>query len=428
MAEHRVAVQQLRVGVFIRLDLKWFEHPFLFSSFKIRSADQIQTLRELGLTHVFYVPEKSDLDPLSLEQVPDALLEPTERTEGTDERLLQFRKARIQRLQERNRRLQHCEKEFTRTFGQVKSLMENMSTASSDVARQADVVVEGIVETLLAETEVVVNLMNVKSKDEGLYFHVLNVTLLALLLGREHGLDAESLRYLGVGALFHDVGKHRIPKKVLYKRGPLSVPERQLIELHSVYGEEMMAGIEGFPPQAREIIRHHHESIDGKGYPDKLAGDQIPLPAKITAIANVYDNCCNPLDPNEAMTPHEALSHMYCYRQQEFDRDLLTLFIRALGVYPPGTIVLLSNGMTGIIVSLNSGNPLRPSVLIYDPAIPKNEAVIVDLDEVPDVTINKSIRPSQLSPEVYNYLSPRTQVYYFIDTADRSSGSPHPLR
>ncbi len=425
MSERRARVDQLQVGVFIRLELKWYEHPFTLSSFKIKSDDQIRTLRELGLRDVIYVPEKSDRQPLAKkpEAEPPPVVPP--RRDPELERLQTLKKERIVRLKERNKRIQRCEKQYEKNCAGLKSVMQNLASGSEEALAAADSLVQNMVDTLLSEKEVIVHLLNVKAKDEGVYHHVMNVSILAMLLGKERRLDASTMRWLGLGALFHDIGKVRIPKKILYKKPPLTTAERKLIELHPVYGEELLGRREDFPKEALEVVRQHHETNDGKGYPDGLKADRISLPAKITSIADIYDNYCNPIDPAEAMTPHEALSYMFARMQSRLDVQLLALFIKSMGIYPPGTVVQLSNDALGIVASLNTKNQMKPNVLIYDPHVPRNEAIILDMEEDADIAIVKSIRPSQLPLDVYAYLNPRASMSYYIEAVEPSgAGAP----
>jgi len=121
------------------------------------------------------------------------------------------------------------------------------------------------------------------------------------------------------------------------------------------------------------------------------------------------------------MTPHEALSFMFARQGALFDQGPLSTFIRCMGVYPPGTIVRLSDSTLGMVISVNSTKPLRPSVLIYDSAVPKSEAIIIDLLHEPELNIVANIKPSQLSQEVFDYLSPRKHITYFFDT-DKAGG------
>ena len=186
--------------------------------------------------------------------------------------------------------------------------------------------------------------------------------------------------------------------------------------MHPHYGHQMMSQIEHFPQEALSIILQHHEAIDGSGYPKGIREREISLLSKITSIANSYDNLCNKLDPIESMTPYESLCHLFCRQKEQLDSELMSLFISGMGVYPPGTIVRLKNEMIGMVVSINPKKPLRPSILVYDPDVPKAEALIIDLAEFPSLEIDRSLRPSQLPPEVYVYLDPRTRVSYFFDS------------
>ncbi|MBU6465920.1 MAG: HD-GYP domain-containing protein, partial [Burkholderiales bacterium] len=131
---------------------------------------------------------------------------------------------------------------------------------------------------------------------------------------------------------------------------------------------------------------------------------------------NTFDNHCNRTNPDDSLTPFEALSMMFKQQRHLFDPVPLNMFIRCMGVYPPGTLVKLSDESLGMVISINSGKPLRPSVLIHDPGVPKNEAIILDLSQETDIEISASLKPSQLSPEAYDYLSPRKRMSYFFDT------------
>lgn len=423
-APQKISIDQLRPGIFIQLDLKWLAHPFLLSNFKIRNMEQIQTLRELGITEVWWVPEKSDCRPVSHTSSPDSTQpKPVLSQKVEHDGLWNLKKNQIERLQQKRVKLCECEKRYQGTVQRVTRVMKNLLTGSVEAAEEADRLIQEIVGTLLVDPESIVHLMNVKMKDEAVFYHTLNVAILALILARECGLDPQQGRVLGLGALFHDIGKQKIPKGLLYKRGPLSQPELKLIQLHPRYGYDMMSGLDHFPQEALPIILQHHETNNGKGYPSGLKAEEISFLAKITAIVNAYDNLCNRIDPRDSLTPYEALAHMFARQRDQFDHELLSRFISSLGVYPPGTIVNLSNGMIGMVVAVHPGKPLRPTLLLYDPTVPKNEALMFDLDEVPDLEIEGTLRPAQLSPEAFAYLDPRTRLNYFFDVEKQASSS-----
>ncbi len=424
-----VSVDSLRAGVFIQLmKVNWLAHPFLFNSFKIKGPDQIQVLRNLGIREVIYIPEKSDCTPAFSQspQRPDQAGSESHAEPPLDA-MWESKKKQTERMQKRRQQLHRCEKDYNRTIAKVSTVMQKLITGSEEAAAEADQLIEGIVDSLLMDPEAAVHLVNVKSQDETLFYHTLNVAILALVLGKEHGLNAQQAKVLGLGALFHDIGKQKIAKNLLYKRGQLNPPEIKILQMHPQYGFDIMSRIGSFPPDALSIIVQHHETNDGTGYPRGLHGDDISLLSKITAIANNYDGLCNRLDPSESMTPYESLCHLFCRQKQQLDGQLLSLFISCLGVYPPGTIVKLNNDSIGMVVSINPKKPLRPGVMLYDPNVIKSEALIYDLEEFQELEIERSIRPSQLPAEIFAYLDPRTRINYFFDTTPKTSSSrPRP--
>ena len=218
--------------------------------------------------------------------------------------------------------------------------------------------------------------------------------------------------------MFHDIGKVEIPEKILLKTDPLTRAEIDFMRQHVTYGMDIGKKV-GLAPGVLAIIAQHHEYMDGSGYPRGTAGDKIYQLSRIITIVNDYDNQCNQINPANSMTPHEALSQMFSQHRARYDPAALKLFVRTLGVYPPGTIVKLSNDVIGMVTSVNSSKPLKPSVLIYDPEIPKHEAVILDLETEPDINVSKSIKPGQLPRQIHDYLNPRKRMTYFFDPSQQ---------
>jgi putative nucleotidyltransferase with HDIG domain len=299
--------------------------------------------------------------------------------------------------------------------------MRNLLARPEETVQGADRLIRDMVQSMLADRNIAIHLMNDNIAGEDVYYHSLNVAVLSMMLGREAGLSAERINLLGVGALFHDVGKSRIPDQVLLKTEPLNHAERALYHLHCHMGEEIAEKL-GLDPDAIAIVSQHHETMDGTGYPRGLKGDGISHLARIVAIANAYDNHCNRINPDESLTPHEALAQMFSKERVHFDDELLKMFIKCMGVYPPGSIVQLSNEAVGMVISINPSQTLRPSVLIYDPTVPKEDAIIIDLESEPDVSIVESFRPHLLLREIYDYLSPRKRVTYYFSVHDGKDG------
>ena len=221
---------------------------------------------------------------------------------------------------------------------------------------------------------------------------------------------------------FHDIGKSRIDHKVLIKEKNLTKAELDFLHLHPKYGVDILAPSDAFPKLSLVIVYQHHEACDGSGYPKGSLGPQIHLLSKIVALVNVYDNLCNRRRQADSLTPYEALSHMFARQKAALDEKLLSSFIGILGIYPPGTVVQLNNGGIGMVIAVNPKNQLHPNIVLYDPEIPKKDALIIDMQEESDLQIIQSIRPSALPKEIFDYLSPRSRINYFVDTADAASG------
>lgn len=301
----------------------------------------------------------------------------------------------------------------------MREIDKNIFSQPAETVHHATQLVKQIADSILCAQELAIHVMGDKMGGEDLYFHSLNVTMLALMVARDLDLPPEVVGVLGIGALFHDLGHREIPSKILLKVEPLTPAERHLFEMHCQYGVDLGRRLE-LAPAVLAIIHDHHELYDGSGYPRQLKGEKIGLLARIVAICNHYDELCNPPNIVDALTPHEALSIMFAKLRSKFDPKLLQVFIRCLGVYPPGTIVQLSNGAIGMVATVNTAKPMKPTIVIYDPDIPKDEAILIDLGQENDLNITKAIRPLQVPSEVYNYLSPRKRVSYYFDPAKQT--------
>jgi len=417
MPEYRISVDQLRPGVFVRLEkTSWFDHPFLFNNFKIKDEEQIALLRELGITELICIPEKSDVLPLrhAEKSAPKKIIK-RELSQDVIDHLWKVKRERTERLKEKKKHIAECEERFTSCIKAFNNILKGMLGGNFHSVEEALDFVNRLSKYFLADRESTLHLMNVMGQSESAYSHPMNVAVLSMMVGKEAGLSSKEMTELGMGALFHDIGKSRIPKKLLKKRGELTKPEQELIAQHSAFGAGMLSDIDIFPKAAARIVAHHHERMDGSGGPEHLKGDSIDKMARIVAIADAYDNHCNYPDPTESLTPYLALSYMFGQQKQLFDVEMLALFIRCLGVYPPGTVVQLSNGAIGMVMSVNPKNQLNPSVVLYDSDVPKKEALIVDLADEPDLRVEKSIRLAHLPQEIFEYLSPRTRITYFVD-------------
>lgn len=424
-SRHTVRMDQLCIGLHIKLD-SWLGHPFLMSNFKIKSQAQIDALKSMGLDEIEYLPRSSDAKPL----VPAAACAPAAaaptpaecEVAATLTQLMKEKKEHIEKLHQARARIRAAEKKYAQTANAAKNVMRIAADKPEQAAAQAKEVARELAETFLSEQPTYLHLMGDGVADEsGMYFHHVNVAVLALTLARALGIeDAEIIREIAQGAVLHDVGKVMIPSQVLLKDDGLTQAEIKLLNMHPAYGIKVLQSVESIPARVREIIAFHHEMVDGSGFPKGLKGDVISQAVRIVSIANAYDNLCNQRVVARSRIPAEALAHMYKNELTRYDKTALSAFVKALGVYPPGTIVLLKSGRVGIVMSVDSSDLLYPSLMVYDQAVPKEEAAIVNLRRDLDDAVERTLRPSTLPPAIHDYLSPRKRVCYFADNTGQS--------
>ena len=419
-----IGVDQLRIGLYIHLDLKWFEHPFAFNNFRIKDEEQILIVRSLGLKRIRFDPARSDCRPLpsDLERATQCVASPQLVVEHP---ALAAKRALIEKIRQQREASARIEHAFVDTARTIHNVEKNLLTHPEETVEQARQLVGQIADSILSAPELAIYVMSGTVGGEELYFHSLNVTMLALMMARDIDLPAEVVQPLSMGALFHDIGRREIPSKILTKMDPLTQAERSYYELHCQFGVEIVRQLK-LPAATQMIIGEHHEMFDGSGYPKKLKGEAISLLARIVAIANYYDELCNPQNVLQALTPHEALATMFARLRSKFDPRLLQIFVRCLGVYPPGTIVQLSNGLIGMVATVNTAKPMKPMVVVYDEDVPREEAILVDMGAEADVNIAKAIRPGQLPRDIFNYLNPRQQVSYYFDAGGQQKEGVKP--
>lgn len=424
--EYPILVDQLCVGLFVRLETGGDPPPFPKKGFKIASDDEIETIRRLKPPYVICVSDKSDRLPIPLEDLaagPRAAprsraAAPSRAKTPVSLELSRLKRETIEKNRDRRDRFAACEKQYDTTVSKVVDVLKRASTPNEEVMAAAGVVVDSLVGAFLSDLDVVVNLMTSKPREDSRNYHAVNVAVLALMLAREIGLGQGDLRDLGMGALFHDVGKGRVPIQ-RFSKGNLTTMNKVIEEYyreHPRLGVKLAAALPGFPRPGLEVILKHHEALDGSGFPSGLSPEEIDTLSRVTAIADTYDVATNREDESRRLTPHQALKSMYKKARTRLDPMLLATFIRNIGVYPPGSVVELSGGALGMVVSTNPKNSFRPSVLVHHPEIPKREALIIDLTIEEEIEIVRDVKPEELPRDIHAYLSPVRQLNYYVDT------------
>jgi putative nucleotidyltransferase with HDIG domain len=417
--ETTIDVGTLAIGHYVYLDISWLDHPFAFGHFKITSEDQLATIRSLGLKKVRVDLAKSQVVVAS-PTVTASLPTPDELQEAAAREVAMLKKReRIAQNQALRSKIATSEKKFVESAKICKDIGRTIFSSPAESIGRANAVINQLAGALLDDTEAIIYLLGDKVAGEEIYHHALNVATLAVLLGKELKMSREAIEQIGLATILHDLGKTEIPDRVLLKKDALTKPERELYQTHVMHSVAI-AKKAGVAKDVLLIIAQHHEMIDGTGFPGALKAQQLLPGAKLLSLINAYDNLCNPTDIAAALTPHEALSLMFTKQRTRYDPTMLGKMVHLLGVYPPGTVVVLSNESIGMVISINASKPLRPTVIVYDPDIPRAEAVIINLEEEKDININKALRPAQLARPVYDYLSPRQRITYSFDASVRS--------
>lgn len=423
---HTVAVDDLKVGMFIHLDVGWMAHPFPLSSFRIASPEEIERIRGLGLKRLRWTPEKSRIEePATEGAAPENTAAEHDAAAATavedvapppDPAALQREQLARQRAAARQ-----CDEQYGEASGALRSIVSRALDKPVEVRDEAEGLTRALLDKMLGDREMCILVLSGNQGDKPTA-HPMNVTVVSLLMARVLGLPEQDMLDVGVGALLHDIGKLELPHRVHHPDERFTQAEinayRDHVRLGVALGQRM-----GLTPGALQVIAQHHECADGSGFPGRLNMDRMSPAARIVSMVNRYDNLCNPAAALRALTPHEALSRLFAQGRGKFDGSMLNAFIRMMGVYPAGSIVQLTDDRYGIVMNVNSSRPLKPRVLVHDLRVPRGEALLLNLASEPDLGIRRSLPLAQLPEAAREYLQPTPRVAYFFEPAAVTAGA-----
>jgi putative nucleotidyltransferase with HDIG domain len=413
-----VDVADLRVGMFVHLDTGWMSHPFPLSSFRIASTEQIAIIRSLGLARVRWCPDKSD-DPDKAKAAAAPAVPAPVAVETAEQAT---KRARRQALTEQRSAGNLCERQYAEASRALRQANDLVTGDPKGARERTEALTRAMVDKMLGERELCIRLLTEGAGDRA-SGHALNVTVIALLMGKLFGMPEVDMMDLGLGSLLHDVGKIDLPDRVRFHDEHFSVAETSLYREHVSHGVTHGRKM-GLTPGALLVIAQHHEQADGSGFPQRLNVDRMTAAARIVSLVNRYDNLCNPSVPARAMTPHEALSLMFAQGKHKFDVTMLNAFIRMMGVYPPGSLVQLTDERYALVMTVNSARPLKPRVLVHDAKVPRDEALLLDLETQTGVGIRRSLKAAQVPVASLEYLSPRPRIAYYFEAAPTPAPDP----
>ncbi len=440
----------LRLGLYIKIEGSWFSHPFPTNSFKIKTEKELETLQALSKVKLFVDPDRSDpegstpdledtldcsprpepIQPKDPSEKPDdsfSLSPPkSENPEPIQDDPILRKVAQHEAFQAYQEHLQSVGCQFQEVVQGGKQVMQDIVTGRPRGLRNAQKIVSNLCDILgeADHSRALLNLMgNHESQDE-FFLHALNVCSLSLMVGQDLGFHREENEKLALGALFHDVGELKFPAEKLLQKGYMSPGElRIFLTTHPTYGVELVEKIPNFPFEAVEVIQQHHERLNGTGLPAGKKDESISDFAKIVMVVDAYDELIHHPDPARALIPSEALSYLYVKCRKTLWNEAVISLIRQLGVYPPGSLVHLSNEKIGLVTSVNFEARLRPIILVHDEHTSTDEPIVLNLaQEDESLTIVEAIRPIDLSPKIRECLNPRQIISYFPSSSPCETG------
>lgn len=349
----KISVSQLALGMYIeKLEGSWLKHPFWKTSFKLDSEKDRQTLIKSEVSHV-WIDTTKGLDITTQESTPPSeVVEKKPAIESTPPQTSFEDEVSIAR-----KTLERAREETLQMFQDARM---GQTISSADVAP----LVEEISASVTRNPAAMLSLTRMKSIDEYTYMHSVAVCALMVALGKQINYQGD-LQALGQAGLLHDIGKMAIPDEVLNKPGKLSDDEFALMKSHPAEGWKMLKQADDIEAVTLDVCLHHHERIDGKGYPESFTENNISIEARMGAICDVYDAITSARCYKPAWDPADAIKAMAEWQPGQFDESLFKSFVKTVGIYPAGTLLKLKSGRLAIVTEQSAQTLLKPRAVIF---------------------------------------------------------------
>jgi HD-GYP domain-containing protein (c-di-GMP phosphodiesterase class II) len=355
----KVDASQLRIGMFIHdLDCGWMEHPFVRNRFVLTKPEEIQKILSAGIRGVT-IDCARGLDVQDAPTVEEAAA--ATEAEVAAIAAAPLAPARTTLVEEFDRAVAIRRQ----AAGLVRTVMQDARLGKAVEMDKVSPVVENITASILRNSSALLGLSVIKSKDDYTFLHSVSVCTLLVAFCRSRKMDAATIYQAGIGGLLHDTGKALVPDQILNKPGRLTDEEFAIVRRHPKDGYDILCRTPGIGPIPLDITLHHHERRDGTGYPDRLAEDGISELAQMAAIVDVYDAITADRCYHKGMPAAEALRKMYEWSKFHFSPHLTQEFMRCVGIYPVGTLVLLESGRLAVVIEPHETSLLTPRVNVF---------------------------------------------------------------
>ncbi|WP_371846092.1 HD-GYP domain-containing protein [Massilia alkalitolerans] len=355
----KVDASQLRIGMYIHdLDCGWMDHPFVRARFELTTDEEIYKIRNAKIRAVVIDCSKGlDVDDAPTLAQADAATEAEVTAIAAAPRIV----TRVS-LGEELQRAAHIRKQAA---GLVRTVMADARLGKAVELDKVGPVVESVTESILRNSGALLGLLRIKNKDDYTFLHSVSVCALLVAFCRSRKMDEDTIYQAGLGGLLHDTGKALVPDSILNKQGRLTDEEFDIIKRHPRDGYDILAKTPEIGPIPLDITLHHHERRDGSGYPDKQGEGSISELAQMAAIVDVYDAITSDRCYHKGMPAAEALRKIYEWSKFHFNPTLVQEFMRCVGIYPVGTLVLLESGRLGVVIEPHETSLLTPKVNVF---------------------------------------------------------------
>ncbi len=348
LTSKQLSVQELEIGMYVhRLDRSWLGTPYPLQGFYIQSEEDILQLANF-CKHVF-IDQYRQRDSSSIKH--------------------QHKQPELKRQVDTQTKLATSEinfvqaKQIWRESRQLSYKIVDRIQHSYDIDRdQVEQAANSLSKAVIKRPNTMLWLARIKEHDNYTAEHCLSVGILAASFGHFLGVRPQDLDSLSLAGMLHDVGKIRIQPELLNKTTPLTDQEFSKLKAHAKIGYQLLLKDQSMPSLVLDAALNHHERMDGKGYPNGLAGEQISRIARIIAIVDAYDAMTSERPYADAKTHIAALREIRLHAGAQFDTALAKAFIRMMGLYPPGSLVKLSDGSLAVVIQPKEKDPHRPIV------------------------------------------------------------------
>ncbi len=356
----KLKVTDVSTGMYVaELDRPWLESPFLFQGFTVESRRELAQLRE-SCQFVYVDIERSRPDLQSKIQRAAVL------DRGRGGSVLSEEAPAEHRFKSIKRELARALDIRQKTSQYLEVLMDDARMGKHVSIQGVRTVVTELLDTILSNPAASLWLIQLREKDEHTALHSINTAVISMIFARHEGLGRDDIEAVGMGGLLHDIGKVRVARSIIHKDGPLDDDEMAIMRAHPEQGYRLLMQSGGVPDAVLRIVRQHHERLDGSGYPDRLVGERIDPLALMVGLVDVYDAMTGDWPNSPPLSPHKALAKLRKECAEQFGNERIERFIRCMGVYPIGTVVSLSNGARGMVVTQNRSNRLKPVLMMLE--------------------------------------------------------------